>query len=48
MKLLFQALSIEGKWKNIKTIDGPVHLVDIKFELGFKLSDNTLVLSECS
>ena len=37
---------IEGKWKNIKTIDGPVHLVDIKFELGFKLSDNTLVLSD--
>ena len=27
---------IEDKWKTIKTIDGPIHLVDIKFELGLK------------
>ncbi len=37
---------IEEKWKNIKTIDGPIHLVDIKFELGFKVLDNSLVLSD--
>ena len=37
---------IEDKWKTIKTIDGPIHLVDIKFELGFKVSDNSLVLSD--
>ncbi len=37
---------IEDKWKTIETIDGPIHLVDIKFELGFKVSDNSLVLSD--
>ena len=37
---------IEDKWKTIKTIDGPIHLADIKFELGFKVSDNSLVLSD--
>ena len=37
---------IEKNWKKIETIDGPIHLVDIKFELGFKVSDNSLVLSD--
>ena len=30
----------------ISTADGPVHLVDIKFELGFRAKDNLLVLSD--
>lgn len=37
---------IEKKWKTINTLDGIIHLVDIKFELGFKKSDNTLILSD--
>ena len=37
---------IEKNWKKIETIDGPIHLVDIKFELGFKTIDNSLVLSD--
>ena len=37
---------IEKNWKEIETIDGPVHLVDIKFELGIKTIDDTLVLSD--
>ena len=40
----FEAL--EKNWMEISTIDGPVHLVDIKFELGFRTSDKKLVLSD--
>ena len=38
--------AIEKSWKNISTSDGPVHLVDIKFELGFRSKDKLLVLSD--
>ena len=38
--------AIEKNWSEISTIDGPVHLVDIKFELGFRTKDNLLVLSD--
>ena len=38
--------AIEESWKNISTSDGPVQLVDIKFELGFRSKDNILVLSD--
>ena len=38
--------AIEKNWMEISTIDGPVHLVDIKFELGFRTKDNVLVLSD--
>ena len=38
--------AIEKSWKNISTRDGPVELVDIKFELGFRSKDNLLVLSD--
>ena len=38
--------AIEKSWKNISTSDGPVQLVDIKFELGFQSKDNLLVLSD--
>ena len=37
---------IEKNWKDIETVDGPIQLVDIKFELGFKTIDNSLVLSD--
>lgn len=40
----FEAL--EKNWMKISTIDGPVHLVDIKFELGFRTKDKVLVLSD--
>ena len=40
----FEAL--ENNWMEISTVDGPVHLVDIKFELGFRTKDKTLVLSD--
>ena len=38
--------AIEKSWKSISTSDGPVQLVDIKFELGFRSKDNLLVLSD--
>ena len=38
--------AIENSWKKITTIDGPVHLVDLKFELGFSSETNLLVLSD--
>ena len=38
--------AIEESWKNISTSDGPVQLVDLKFELGFRAKDNLLVLSD--
>ena len=38
--------AIEKSWKNISTSDGPVQLVDIKFELGFQSKDKLLVLSD--
>ena len=38
--------SLEKNWMEISTIDGPVHLVDIKFELGFRTSDKKLLLSD--
>jgi phosphoribosylaminoimidazole-succinocarboxamide synthase len=38
--------AIEKNWRKISTVDGPVHLVDIKFELGFRAKDNLLVLSD--
>ena len=38
--------ALEKNWMAISTIDGPVHLVDIKFELGFRTKDNVLVLSD--
>ena len=38
--------ALEKNWRRISTIDGPVHLVDIKFELGFRTRDNVLVLSD--
>jgi len=38
--------AIEKNWKDIETVDGPIQLVDIKFELGFKTIDNSLVLSD--
>ena len=38
--------AIENSWKGIRTVDGPVHLVDIKFELGWRAKDNLLVLSD--
>ena len=40
----FEAL--EKNWMKISTIDGPIHLVDIKFELGFRKRDGVLVLSD--
>ena len=40
----FEAL--EKNWMEISTVDGPVHLVDIKFELGFRTKDRKLVLSD--
>ena len=40
----FEAL--EKSWAEISTIDGPVQLVDIKLELGFRTRDNVLVLSD--
>ena len=40
----FEAL--ENNWMKISTVDGPVHLVDIKFELGFRTKDKVLVLSD--
>lgn len=40
----FEAL--EKNWIEISTIDGPIHLVDIKFELGFRTKDKVLVLSD--
>jgi len=40
----FEAL--EKNWMEISTVDGPIHLVDIKFELGFRTKDNVLVLSD--
>ena len=40
----FEAL--EHNWMKISTVDGPVHLVDIKFELGFRTKDKVLVLSD--
>ena len=40
----FEAL--ENNWMEISTVDGPVHLVDIKFELGFRTKDKVLVLSD--
>ena len=40
----FEAL--ENNWMEISTVDGPVHLVDIKFELGFRTKDKILVLSD--
>ena len=40
----FEAL--EKNWLKISTVDGPVHLVDIKFELGFRTKDKILVLSD--
>ena len=38
--------AIEKNWKKVSTVDGPIHLVDIKFELGFRSKDNLLVLSD--
>ena len=38
--------AIEKNWKKVSTVDGPIHLVDIKFELGFRTKDNLLVLSD--
>ena len=38
--------AIEESWKKVSTSDGPVNLVDIKFELGFRSKDNLLVLSD--
>tara|TARA_R110000737_G_scaffold240807_1_gene252374 strand:- start:56 stop:985 length:930 start_codon:yes stop_codon:yes gene_type:complete len=38
--------AIEKNWKKVSTVDGPIHLVDIKFELGFRAKDNLLVLSD--
>ena len=38
--------AIEESWLGIPTSDGPVQLVDIKFELGFRSKDNLLVLSD--
>ena len=42
--------AIENSWKEIRTVDGPVHLVDIKFELGWRVfghpKDSLLVLSD--
>jgi phosphoribosylaminoimidazole-succinocarboxamide synthase len=38
--------AIEESWKKVATSDGPVQLVDIKFELGFRSKDNLLVLSD--
>ena len=40
----FEAL--EKSWAEISTIDGPVQLVDIKLELGFRTRDDVLVLSD--
>jgi phosphoribosylaminoimidazole-succinocarboxamide synthase len=40
----FEAL--EKNWMEISTVDGPIHLVDIKFELGFRTKDRKLVLSD--
>ena len=40
----FEAL--EKNWMEVSTVDGPVHLVDIKFELGFRTKDRKLVLSD--
>ena len=40
----FEAL--EKNWMEISTVDGPVQLVDIKLELGFRTRDNVLVLSD--
>jgi phosphoribosylaminoimidazole-succinocarboxamide synthase len=40
----FEAL--EKSWTEISTIDGPVQLVDIKLELGFRTRDDVLVLSD--
>ena len=40
----FEAL--EKNWMEISTIDGPVQLVDIKLELGFRTRDDVLVLSD--
>jgi phosphoribosylaminoimidazole-succinocarboxamide synthase len=39
-------MAIENNWNNVDTVDGPVHLVDIKFELGIKSIDNSIVLSD--
>ena len=40
----FEAL--EKNWMEISTVDGPVQLVDIKLELGFRTRDDVLVLSD--
>ena len=39
-------LAIEKNWNEVDTVDGPIHLVDIKFELGIKSIDNSIVLSD--
>ena len=39
-------MAIENNWNNVDTVDGPVHLVDIKFALGIKSIDNSIVLSD--
>ena len=39
-------MAIEKNWNKVDTLDGPVHLVDIKFELGIKSIDNSIVLSD--
>ena len=39
-------MAIENNWNKVDTVDGPVHLVDIKFELGIKSIDNSIVLSD--
>ena len=39
-------MAIENNWNNVDTVDGPVQLVDIKFELGIKSIDNSIVLSD--
>ena len=39
-------LAIEKNWNEVHTVDGPIHLVDIKFELGIKSIDNSIVLSD--
>ena len=42
--------AIEKNWKKVSTVDGPIHLVDIKFELGWRVfghpKDSLLVLSD--